>query len=130
MPKNVWTLYFQQNCTLTKQNIVFQVNSQKYLVIFCVNWCKSSFSKINLYRNVVFWDGDNFCKAFAGAQVNLSYHEWRSHKWYDIFMSAPAKALQKLSPSQKAILKLQDHKPLHNIQEFKIQQPKIRYIKY
>ena len=51
MPKNVWTLYFQQICTLTKQNIVFQVNSQKYLVIFCVNWCKSSLSKINLYRN-------------------------------------------------------------------------------
>ena len=25
---------------------------------------------------VVFRDGDNFCKAFAGAQVNLSYHEW------------------------------------------------------
>jgi hypothetical protein len=31
-------------------------------------------------NNVVFRDGDNFCKAFAGAQVNLSYHEWRSHK--------------------------------------------------
>ena len=29
--------------------------------------------------NVVFRDGDNFCKAFAGAQVNLSYHEWRSN---------------------------------------------------
>ena len=28
--------------------------------------------------NVVFLDGDNFCKAFAGAQVHLSYHEWRS----------------------------------------------------
>ena len=26
--------------------------------------------------NVVFLDGDNFCKAFAGAQVNLSYYEW------------------------------------------------------
>ena len=31
-------------------------------------------------NNVVFLDGDNFCKAFAGAQVNLSYHEWRSHE--------------------------------------------------
>ena len=31
-----------------------------------------------LVLNVVFRDGDNFCKAFAGAQVNLSYHEWRS----------------------------------------------------
>ena len=27
---------------------------------------------------MAFLDGDNFCKAFAGAQVNLSYHEWRS----------------------------------------------------
>ena len=58
-----------------------------------------------LCENVVFRDGDNFCKAFAGAQVNLSYHEWQSHEWYDIFTSAPAKALQKLSPSRKAILK-------------------------
>ena len=39
------------------------------------------------YANVVFLDGDNFCKAFAGAQVNLSY----------------SRALQKLSPSRKAI---------------------------
>ena len=30
------------------------------------------------FCNVVFLNGDNFCKAFAGAQVNLSYHEWRS----------------------------------------------------
>ena len=29
-------------------------------------------------KNVVFRDGVNFCKAFAGAQVNLSYHEWQS----------------------------------------------------
>ena len=28
--------------------------------------------------NVVFRDGDKFCNAFAGAQVNLSYHEWRT----------------------------------------------------
>ena len=33
-----------------------------------------------LKYNVVFLDGDNFCKAFAGAQVNLSYYEWRSHE--------------------------------------------------
>ena len=26
---------------------------------------------------MAFRDGDNFCKAFAGAQVNLSYDEWR-----------------------------------------------------
>ena len=29
------------------------------------------------YLRMAFLDGDNFCKAFAGAQVNLSYHEWR-----------------------------------------------------
>ena len=57
------------------------------------------------YWNVVFLDGDNFCKAFAGAQVSLSYHEWQSHEWYDVFTSAPEKALQKLSQSRKAILK-------------------------
>ena len=44
---------------------------------------------------VVFLDGNNFCKAFAGALVNMSYHK------YDKFTCAPAKPLQKLSPSRK-----------------------------
>ena len=57
-----------------------------------------------LSSNVVFRHGDNFCKAFAGAQVHLSYLEWLRHSRYDICTSAPAKALQKLSPSRKAIL--------------------------
>ena len=29
---------------------------------------------VPLLGNVVFWDGDNFYKAFAGALVNMSYH--------------------------------------------------------
>jgi hypothetical protein len=49
------------------------------------------------YGNVVFQDGDNFCKAFAGAPVVHISHITSEHK------SAYAKALQKLSPSQKAI---------------------------
>ena len=36
------------------------------------------------YLRMAFRDGDNFCKAFAGALVNLSYHEWlesKQSKW-------------------------------------------------
>ena len=29
----------------------------------------------------------NFCKAFAGAQVNLSYHEWRTPSRKTTFLS-------------------------------------------
>jgi hypothetical protein len=50
---------------------------------------------------MAFRDGDNFCKAFEGALVNMSYHLWLRHSWYDKFTCAPAKALQKLSPSRK-----------------------------
>ena len=53
------------------------------------------------YLRMAFRDGDNFCKAFAGALVNMSYHSWLRHSWYDKFTCAPAKALQKLSPSRK-----------------------------
>ena len=56
------------------------------------------------YLRMAFWDGDNFCKAFAGALVNMSYHSWLRHSWYDKFTCAPAKALQKLSPSRKTTL--------------------------
>ena len=35
------------------------------------------------YLRMAFRDEDNFCKAFAGALVNMSYHEWQSHSWYD-----------------------------------------------
>ena len=52
----------------------------------------------HIKRAVVFRDGDTFCKAFAGVQVNLSYYKWRSHEWYDIFTSAPAKIV----PIQKS----------------------------
>ena len=31
----------------------------------------------------------------------MSYHSWLRHSWYDKFTCAPAKALQKLSPSRK-----------------------------
>jgi hypothetical protein len=36
---------------------------------------KQSLSQFILTENwiVVFWDGDNFCKAFAGAQVYISH---------------------------------------------------------
>ena len=30
------------------------------------------------YLRMAFLDGDNFCKAFAGALVNMSYHSWVS----------------------------------------------------
>ena len=36
------------------------------------------------YFRMAFWDGDNFCKAFAGVQVNLSCHEWLSKSFAKI----------------------------------------------
>ena len=53
------------------------------------------------YLRMAFRDGDNFCKAFAGALVHMSYHSWLRHLWYDKCTCAPSKALQKLSPCQK-----------------------------
>ena len=44
-------------------------------------FCKEIwFGLWSCYLRMAFLDGDNFCKAFAGAQVNLSDHEWRSWK--------------------------------------------------
>ena len=65
-------------------------------------FCKEIwFGLWSCYLRMAFLDGDNFCKAFAGALVNMSYHLWLRHSWYDKFTCAPAKALQKLSPSRK-----------------------------
>ena len=52
------------------------------LSLFFINKCQIALihSVVLPQINVVFLDGDNFCKAFAGAQVNLSYYEWRSHE--------------------------------------------------
>ena len=33
------------------------------------------------YLRMAFWDGDNFCKAFAAALVNMSYHSWLRLIW-------------------------------------------------
>ena len=57
------------------------------------------------YLRMAFQDGDNFCKAFAGALVNMSYHSWLRHSWHDKLTCAPAKALQTLSPSWKTTVK-------------------------
>ena len=65
-------------------------------------FCKEIwFGLWSCYLRMAFLDGDNFCKAFAGALVNMSYHLWLHHSWYDKFTCAPAKAAQKLSPSRK-----------------------------
>ena len=70
-------------------------------------FCKEIwFGLWSCYLRMAFLDGDNFCKAFAGALVNMSYHSWLRHSWYDKFTCAPAKALQKLSPSRKTTLLL------------------------
>ena len=46
---------------------------------FLNDYCKvnliGQWGNILVTVNVVFLDGDNFCKAFAGAQVNLSYSQ-------------------------------------------------------
>ena len=76
-------------------------------------FCKEIwFGLWSCYLRMAFLDGDNFCKAFAGALVNMSYHSWLRHSWYDKFTCAPAKALQKLSPSRKTTLYIEHN--LHN----------------
>ena len=57
-------------------------------------------------RIFFFFGWEQFLQSFCwSTSAYKSYHKWRSHEWYDICTSAPAKALQKLSPSRKAILK-------------------------
>ena len=57
-----------KNCVLTD---FLHERSTIFLLLFSLIWFWI------LSRNVVFLDGDNFYKAFAGALVNMSYHEWR-----------------------------------------------------
>ena len=47
-------------------------------------FCKEIwFGLWSCYLRMAFLDGDNFCKAFAGALVNMSYHSWLRHSSYD-----------------------------------------------
>ena len=43
----------------------------------------------------------NSCRGNYMRKYGMSYHLWLRHSWYDKFTCAPAKALQKLSPSRK-----------------------------
>ena len=46
-------------------------------------FCKEIwFGLWSCYLRMAFLDGDNFCKAFAGAQVNLSYHKLHFYRGF------------------------------------------------
>ena len=54
---------------------------------------------------MAFLDGDNFCKAFAGALVNMSYHEWLPSRKTTPLCNGPSEGLKILVVFLQAIIK-------------------------